>query len=470
MSRTSRQVKDLVIEYLLEIGVGNCSITDDAILREQDEDMREIMTGLLFLSEELQLKRQKLIDAHEATRRAMEIAEASSEAKSRFLANVSHELRTPMNGILGMTGFLLQTAMSPEQQYFANTILTSAHSLLSIIDDILDMAHIESDTLPVRAEPFDLETTLVALVDRFVPSVGGKGLSLSLVCQSRVPRYLVGDGNRIGQILGNYVDNAIKFTEYGTIALEVGCDALDGDRAHMHFAVVDTGVGIHSDKLEMLFQPFSQIDATMKREFSGTGLGLAICKQLAGLLSGEVGVDSLPGRGSTFWLRVPLAVDRVRSTGFVTQGRRSWPRGATLATDPTELPAPAQITSPSASDLRILVVEDNSINRVVATRLLQQLGCHVETAVDGRDGVRRAAEGVYDIIFMDCQMPGMDGFEATAAIRAQMHHGADVRIVAMTAHAMAGDRARCLAAGMDDYLTKPVSSDELASVLWRNRV
>ncbi len=466
MSRSNREIKELTFEYLLEISAGTCSITDTQIRTEEDHVLREIMAGFLFLHEELEHRRRSSEEAQAALLEAKEMAEASNQAKTRFLANVSHELRTPMNGVLGMTELILQTELKGEQLRYAQAIQSSARSLLVVINDVLDMAKIESGRLQIHNEPFDLEATTTALLDRYALLASDKESWLHLVFGRGVPKYLVGDAGRLGQILTNYIGNAIKFTARGTVTLEVDCESVRSSGAELRFSVVDTGIGIPRDKIDLLFQPFSQIDSSMKRAFSGTGLGLAISKQLASLLGGEVGVTSDLGLGSTFWLRVILPIDDAQPNELVERGKRSWSPGtSTEIVLSTPEPVETERKDLGLGVLNVLVVEDNVVNRVVATRMLESLGCRVETAVDGVDGVDKAKEGTYDIVFMDCQMPRMDGFEATAAIRAQPGDGARVPIVAMTAHAMAGDRERCMAAGMDDYITKPISLESLETIV-----
>ena len=469
MSRTSREIKDLTFEYLLEISAGTCSITDQRIAAEHDLQLREIMAGFLFLHEELELQRRRREEDRAALQAAKEIAEASNRAKTRFLANVSHELRTPMNGVLGMTDLILESGLEGETLRYAQAIHSSARSLLLVINDVLDMAKIESGRLEIRDEPFDVAATITPLVERHAVLAREQRSALHLRYGEGIPRYLVADAGRLSQILTNYLGNAIKFTATGSITLEIECDEVREGRAMLRMAVVDTGIGIAEDQLARLFQPFSQVDDSTTRKFSGTGLGLAISKQLATLMGGQVGVSSTLGRGSTFWLRLPLAIDPARPSASVEARTLHWspagsPRVPRVTLEPAE---PAPTPTPASPRLRVLLVEDNMINRVVATRMLQRLGCAVQTAVDGVEGLARAEAHTYDLIFMDCQMPRMDGFAATAAIRSRTDDRARVPIVAMTAHAMAGDRERCLAAGMDDYISKPISMGALTEVLER---
>ncbi|RYZ70057.1 MAG: response regulator [Proteobacteria bacterium] len=392
---------------------------------------------------ELKQKEQDLLD----TNRALQ---AATDAKSEFLANMSHEIRTPLNGIMGMASLVLDTELTSDQRENLETMQFSADSLLTIVSDILDFSKIEAGMLEIEKIEFDLEAIVSGVYRTLGHAASGKGLTLNKSMSGKTSQRFLGDPGRLRQVLMNLVNNSIKFTAQGEISTHIEAVEQADGKTRVRVSVKDTGVGISKEALGRLFKAFSQADSSTTRKFGGTGLGLSISKRLVELMGGEIGVESELGAGSTFWFELSY------ETVIAQRGSDSKSQGVNV------------FKSAGESRIKILLAEDNIVNRAIALQMLAKIGLSADTVSNGAEVLELLKSKSYDLILMDCQMPEMDGYEASTQIRNLTSAASRIPIIALTANAMKGDREKCLAAGMTDYMSKPFQLEDLKSVIDRN--
>ncbi|MCC5815634.1 MAG: response regulator, partial [Leptospira sp.] len=414
---------------------------------------RKLNFQLEFQADILKQKNEELKISIEKANQLADEANKANKVKSEFLANMSHEIRTPMNGVVGVNSLLLTTNLSKEQEQYSKTIQSSSELLLRLIDDILDFSKIEAGKLIFEKRTFNFQELIEESTYSFMVTAKQKSISLEFTIDPKIPTFPYGDPLRIRQIITNLIGNAIKFTEIGRVDLSCKLKESYDNYYVIYFEIKDTGVGIPESKKDYIFNKFMQSDSSITRKFGGTGLGLAISKELTEMMGGEIGLETTERVGSKFWFTIklhkPESIEFSEKVLSIDEKLENLKRGI------------------QNNKLSILLVEDNEMNQMIASKIFKKLGIEIELATNGKQSIEKLKDNHFDLIFMDIQMPIMDGFEATKWIRGNFDDNTkrDVPIIALTAHAMAGDKEKCLAIGMNDYITKPITIESIMNVL-----